>query len=275
MTGVVPVMVQGHWWTMITAIYLHGGLLHILFNMLWVRQLGPMVSELFGPFRLFIIFTVSGACGFALSVLMGNAYTLGASGSIFGLLAAAIVFGRQRGSSMFTRHFLQWAIILCSSSVPLLRGRQLGPRRRVRRRLRHRLRLQPRLQRPRGDRHLPAGRRPAGPDHLRLPVPVHRRHFGVSAEVLAFFDGAGRRLGSKTRAEVHRDGDWHWLVFVWCAWLRGNEPVLLLQQRGRRGRPLRPQSRFPRGRPRHGDRVAPAGGGAGVRGGGRHPSRGA
>ncbi|MCY3759945.1 MAG: rhomboid family intramembrane serine protease [Gemmatimonadetes bacterium] len=112
MTGVVPVMVQGHWWTMITAIYLHGGLLHILFNMLWVRQLGPMVSELFGPFRLFIIFTVAGACGFALSVLMGNAYTLGASGSIFGLLAAAIVFGRQRGSSMFTRHFLQWAIIL-------------------------------------------------------------------------------------------------------------------------------------------------------------------
>ncbi len=112
MTGVVPVMVQGHWWTIVTAIYLHGGLLHILFNMLWVRQLGPMVSELFGPFRLFIIFTVSGACGFALSVLMGNAYTLGASGSIFGLLAAAIVFGRQRGSPMFTRHFLQWAIIL-------------------------------------------------------------------------------------------------------------------------------------------------------------------
>ena len=60
----------------------------------------------------------------------------------------------------------------------------------------------------------------------------------MSAEVLAFFDGAGRRLGSKTRAEVHRDGDWHWLVFVWCAWLRGNEPVLLLQQRGRRGDPF-------------------------------------
>lgn len=60
----------------------------------------------------------------------------------------------------------------------------------------------------------------------------------MSAEVLAFFDGAGRRLGSKTRDEVHRDGDWHWLVFVWCAWLRGVEPVLLLQQRGRRGDPF-------------------------------------
>lgn len=60
----------------------------------------------------------------------------------------------------------------------------------------------------------------------------------MSAELLAFFDGAGRWLGSKTRAEVHRDGDWHWLVFVWCAWLRGGEPVLLLQQRGRRGDPF-------------------------------------
>ncbi len=60
----------------------------------------------------------------------------------------------------------------------------------------------------------------------------------MSAELLAFFDRAGRRLGSKTRAEVHGDGDWHWLVFVWCAWLRGAEPVLLLQQRGRPGDPF-------------------------------------
>ena len=112
MTGVVPVMLQGHWWTLITAIYLHGGLLHILFNMMWVRQLGPMVSELFGPFRLFIIFSVSGITGFIASVLMGTAYTLGASGSIFGLLAAAIVYGRRHGNTMFTRQFLQWAILL-------------------------------------------------------------------------------------------------------------------------------------------------------------------
>ena len=112
MTGAYPVILEGRWWTMITAIYLHGGLLHIVFNAMWIRQLGPMVGQLFGPFRLFIIFTVAGISGFALSVLMRNPFTLGASGAIFGLLAAAIVFGRQRGSSMFTRHFLQWAVIL-------------------------------------------------------------------------------------------------------------------------------------------------------------------
>jgi len=111
MTGKV-LLDAGHWWTVITAIYLHGGLLHIFFNMMWVRQLGPVVEDLFGPFRLFIIFTVSGAVGFVLSAMMGHAYTLGASGSIFGLLAAAIVYGRRVGSPLFTRQFLQWAVIL-------------------------------------------------------------------------------------------------------------------------------------------------------------------
>ncbi len=111
-TGSLPVFRFGHWWTVITAIYLHGNLLHIFFNMMWVRQLGPVVGDLFGPFRLFIIFTVAGISGFLLSTIMGHTLTLGASGSIFGLLAAAIEYGRRAGSSMFTRQFLQWAAIL-------------------------------------------------------------------------------------------------------------------------------------------------------------------
>ena len=112
MTGGGVVYQYGHWWTLITAIYLHGGLLHIFFNMMWVRQLGPLVEELFGPFRLFTIFTVAGITGFWLSATMGPNATLGASGSIFGLLATAIVYGRRSGSSLFTRQFLQWAGIL-------------------------------------------------------------------------------------------------------------------------------------------------------------------
>jgi len=112
MTGAIPVLVYGRWWTVVTAIYLHGGLLHIFFNTMWVRQLGPMVEQLFGPFRLFVIFTVAGVAGFVASVFMGSSFTLGASGSIFGLLAAAIVYGRRSGSALFTRQFLQWAVIL-------------------------------------------------------------------------------------------------------------------------------------------------------------------
>jgi len=111
-TGAFPVLGYGHWWTVVTAIYLHGGLLHIFFNMMWVRQLGPLVEEMFGGFRLFVIFTVAGICGFVLSVVMGHGLTLGASGSIFGLLAAAIEFGRRSGAQLFTRQFLQWAVVL-------------------------------------------------------------------------------------------------------------------------------------------------------------------
>ena len=111
-TGTIPIFSYEFWWTPITAIYLHGGLLHIFFNMMWVRQLGPVVEELFGPFRLFAIFTIAGITGFIASTLAGHELTLGASGSIFGLLAAAIAYGRRAGSQLFTRQFLQWAVLL-------------------------------------------------------------------------------------------------------------------------------------------------------------------
>ena len=111
-SGALPVFQYGRWWTIVTAIYLHGGLLHIFFNTMWVRQLGPVVERIYGPFRLFVIFTLAGAVGFAFSVLRGTPLTLGASGSIFGLLAAVVVYGRQTGQTMLSRQFLQWAGLL-------------------------------------------------------------------------------------------------------------------------------------------------------------------
>src|SRR5687767_4525869 len=58
-TGSVPWQL-GRWWTLLTAIYLHGGVLHILFNVLMVRQLGPAVEEIYGPSRVVVIFTAGG-----------------------------------------------------------------------------------------------------------------------------------------------------------------------------------------------------------------------
>lgn len=113
-TGSVP-MASGRWWTPITAIYLHGSLLHILFNVLWIRQIGPLVEDLYGVARGFLIFTISGIAGFVLSVYAGNQFTLGASGAIFGLLGALIHYGRKRGGAFGTavyRQMGQWAIIL-------------------------------------------------------------------------------------------------------------------------------------------------------------------
>lgn len=90
---------MGAWYTVFSAIYLHGSLLHILFNMLWLRQLGPVMEDMLGPARFFTLFVLAGAGGFLISNLQSGSPTVGASGSIFGLLAAGIVLGRHHGGS--------------------------------------------------------------------------------------------------------------------------------------------------------------------------------
>jgi rhomboid protease GluP len=106
---------RGAWWTVLTAIYLHGGLLHLLFNLLWVRQLAPEVDELFGRARLTVIWSASGALGFVISDAAGVPFSIGASGSIFGLLGALVTYGRSRGGTFglaIMRQYGLWALIL-------------------------------------------------------------------------------------------------------------------------------------------------------------------
>lgn len=113
MGGAVPLS-YGHWWTLITATYLHGGVLHILFNMLWLRQIGPLVVELFGASRFFIIYTFAGLSGALVSALAGTPFFVGASGAIFGLFGALIYYGWHRGGtfgSTIFRQMLIWAAI--------------------------------------------------------------------------------------------------------------------------------------------------------------------
>jgi rhomboid protease GluP len=113
-TGSVPWRL-GRWWTLLTAIYLHGGVLHILFNLLMIRQVGPDVEQIYGSSRLVVIFTVAGAVGFLASNLFGLPLTIGASGSFYGLLGAMVAFGQKRGGalgSMVLRQYGQWALLM-------------------------------------------------------------------------------------------------------------------------------------------------------------------
>jgi len=113
-TGSVPWRL-GRWWTLITAIYLHGGVLHILFNLLMIRQVGPDVEQLYGPSRLVVIFTVAGVSGFMASNLLGLPLTIGASGSFYGLLGAMVAFGQKRGGTFgatILRQYGQWALLM-------------------------------------------------------------------------------------------------------------------------------------------------------------------
>lgn len=114
MTGAGPWQL-GHWWTLLTAIYLHGSLLHILFNLLWVRQLVPEVEQVYGRARTIIIFTVSGVVCFLLSNIVSGVPTIGASGAVFGLLSAMVWYGRRRGGffgAAVLRQYGSWAIVL-------------------------------------------------------------------------------------------------------------------------------------------------------------------
>jgi rhomboid protease GluP len=123
-SGEIPVFGLGRWWTVLSATWLHGSLLHILFNMLWVRQLAPETAEAYGPARMVIIYTLAGATGFLLSSVVGHylfflpsflggaRFTIGASASIFGLLGAMVHYGRRRGSSAVGRQALGYAVVL-------------------------------------------------------------------------------------------------------------------------------------------------------------------
>jgi rhomboid protease GluP len=110
MSGRIP-WLAGEWWTLITATYLHGSVLHILFNMLWLRRTGAWVEELYGASRFIIIYTFAGLVGSATSVLAGTPLFVGASGAIFGLFGALIFYGRHRGGTFGSAIFRQVAIL--------------------------------------------------------------------------------------------------------------------------------------------------------------------
>ncbi|MBF0257276.1 MAG: rhomboid family intramembrane serine protease [Desulfamplus sp.] len=96
-SGTIPIEQYHQWWSLITANWLHGSLLHIIFNMIALWHIGHIISALYGMHRMFIIYTLSGMAGFYLSWLAGISVTIGASASICGLLGASFYFGKSQG----------------------------------------------------------------------------------------------------------------------------------------------------------------------------------
>jgi len=123
-SGAYPVFAHHRWWTVLTAGWLHGGLLHIGFNLLWLRQLAPAVANLFGPGRMIIIYTLAGIGGSLLSsvagqylrflphFLQGAQLTVGASAAIFGLLGAMVAYGKRTGSTSIGSQAWGYAVVL-------------------------------------------------------------------------------------------------------------------------------------------------------------------
>lgn len=85
---------EGQVWRLITSAFLHGGLTHILFNMFALKILGTQVEKIYGIKKYAIIYFSSAIGGSLLSYLfVPNSISVGASGAIFGLLGAMLVFG--------------------------------------------------------------------------------------------------------------------------------------------------------------------------------------
>jgi rhomboid protease GluP len=114
-TGTIPIDSYHRWWTLVSAGYLHGGLLHIFFNMAAFRQLTGVTAREYGCSRMFAIFTLSGVFGFLVSYLAGVSLTIGASAGVCGLVGAILYYGRSRGGIYGTVLFKQvgmWVILL-------------------------------------------------------------------------------------------------------------------------------------------------------------------
>jgi rhomboid protease GluP len=117
--ALMPALVlNGEWWRVITYAFLHGGFLHIFFNMSSLSQLGPITENEIGRSRFLVVYLLC-AVGGATADMVWNAYfgtrplVVGASGAIFGLIGFGLAFnyatGGYRGRET-SRTYLQWAI---------------------------------------------------------------------------------------------------------------------------------------------------------------------
>jgi membrane associated rhomboid family serine protease len=93
-----PAVADGEWYRVVTAGFLHAGILHIAFNMFALYILGTLLEPGIGTPRFLAVYFVSLLAGsFGALLLSPNSHTVGASGAIFGLMSAAFIVARHRG----------------------------------------------------------------------------------------------------------------------------------------------------------------------------------
>ncbi|HXM44241.1 MAG TPA: rhomboid family intramembrane serine protease [Bryobacteraceae bacterium] len=106
----------GQWWRLVTAGFLHGGLMHIGMNSWVLFDLGAQVEDVYGASRLIVLYFLATVFGFLLSTFWTAALSLGASAGIMGLLGAMIALGvRNRHSSAgvaMRGMYVRWAVYI-------------------------------------------------------------------------------------------------------------------------------------------------------------------
>ena len=110
----VAILRYGQWWRLVTAGFLHGGLLHIGMNSWVLFDLGAQVEEVYGASRLIFIYFLATVFGFLASTFWTSAISVGASAGLFGLIGAMIALGMRHKSSALgvaiRGMYVRWAI---------------------------------------------------------------------------------------------------------------------------------------------------------------------
>ncbi len=107
-----PYIHAGQWWRLVTAGFLHGGIIHILMNSWVLFDLGAQTEEFFGTSRMIVIYFAATVGGFWVSEHFAH-LSVGASAGIFGLIGAMIAFGMKEQSTYGTAlrsFYVRWAL---------------------------------------------------------------------------------------------------------------------------------------------------------------------
>jgi rhomboid protease GluP len=93
-----PAVRNGEFYRLVTAMFLHNGLIHIGFNMMVLMDIGPTVEEVYGSARFLFLYLITGVAGYVLSTA-ADSRSVGASGAILGLVGLMIAITTRRGGS--------------------------------------------------------------------------------------------------------------------------------------------------------------------------------
>lgn len=109
------IILMGQWWRLVTAIFLHAGLIHIGFNLWCLFDVGPMVESLFSAQKYVVLYLVTGVFGYVVSLFWApGGVSIGASGAIMGLIGILIGASYHLGSmgKDLRRQLWKWVIYI-------------------------------------------------------------------------------------------------------------------------------------------------------------------
>jgi membrane associated rhomboid family serine protease len=120
-TDYTPLTLGGQWWRLLTSVFLHFGLFHLVFNMWALYVNGRLAERIFGSARYLVIYLVAGLTGSLASLLWHPVVNgAGASGAIFGVLGALLAFFVKKESGVpasITKAQLRIAMLFVAYSL--------------------------------------------------------------------------------------------------------------------------------------------------------------